>query len=105
MGPFTYLYTYDWFIDKLSFFWRVAGMPVLPTVIFCAAFSTYVAAVFTYPFAVVSREMVDIWPKKNGIDYFGGNYRKASIYIWFSQNILLYYAGFVKRYLWHIGPQ
>jgi hypothetical protein len=80
-------------------------MPVLPISLFTAGFSTYMAAAFTYPFAVTAREMVDIWPKKNGIDYFGGNYRKAAIYIWFSQNILYFYPGFIKKYFWHIGPQ
>ena len=49
--------------------------------------------------------MVDIWPKKNGIDPFAGNYRKASVYIWFSQNILLFYPGFFKNYFWHVAPQ
>ena len=80
-------------------------MPVLPIVLFCATFGTYLGAAFTYPFAVTAREMVDIWPKKGGVDPFGGNYRKAAMYIWFSQNIVNYYPGFFKRYFWHIAPQ
>jgi hypothetical protein len=48
--------------------------------------------------------MVDLWPTK-GADPFGGNYRKAAVYIWFHQNILGFYPGFFKRYFWHIAPQ
>jgi len=80
-------------------------MPVLPCVLFSATFATYLAAAFTYPFAYTAREMVDLWPKKDGIDAFGGNYRKAAVYIYFSQNILAYYPGFFKHYFWHIAPQ
>jgi hypothetical protein len=79
-------------------------MPVTPLLAVSALFGTYLGAVFTYPFAVTAREMVDLWPKKGG-DPFGGNYRKAAVYIWFSQNILGYYPGFFKRYFWHIAPQ
>lgn len=79
-------------------------MPVLPLVLFAATFGTYLGAAFTYPFAVSVREMVDLWPKK-GADPFNGNYRKASIYLWFHQSILSFYPGFFKRYFWHIAPQ
>ena len=103
-GPFTAFYCYDWLIDKLSFFWRLGNYPILPVSMGCAAFGTYLGAVFTYPFALTAREMVDIWPKK-GPDAFGGNYRKAAIYIWFSRNILAFYPGFFKRYFWHVAPQ
>ena len=92
-------------IDKLSILWRVANLPVLPVVLACATFGTYLGAAFTYPFAHTAREMVDIWPKKDGIDHFGGNYRKAAVYIWFNQNILNYYPGFFKNYFWKIAPQ
>ena len=80
-------------------------MPVLPCVLTAAAFGVYLGAAFTYPFAHTAREMVDLWPKKNGIDQFDGNYRKASTYIWFHQNILGFYPGFFKNYFWHIAPQ
>ena len=105
IGPFTAFYCYDFMIDKLSILWRVGNMPVLPIVLACATFGTYLAAAFTYPFAHTAREMVDIWPKKDGIDYFGGNYRKAAVYIWFNQNILNFYPGFFKNYFWKIAPQ
>lgn len=105
IGPFTAFYCYDWMIDKMSVLWRVASMPVLPCVITSAIFGTYLGAAFAYPFCHTSREMVDIWPKKDGIDSFGGNYRKASIYIWFHQNILGFYPGFFKNFFWNIAPQ
>lgn len=105
IGPFTAFFCYDIIIDKLSIFWRIASMPVLPCVLFSAIFGVYFGAVFTYPFAHTAREMVDIWPKKNGIDPFQGNYRKASMYIWFHQNILGFYPGFFNNYFWHIAPQ
>lgn len=55
VGPFTAFFCYDWLIDKLSIMWRVSSMPVLPIVLFCAGFGTYLGAAFTYPFAVTSR--------------------------------------------------
>jgi hypothetical protein len=104
IGPFTAFFCYDFLIDKLSVLWRTTNMPVLPLVLFAATFGTYLGAAFTYPFAVTVREMVDLWPKK-GADPFNGNYRKASVYVWFHQNILSFYPGFFKRYFWHIAPQ
>lgn len=103
-GPFTAFFCFDFLIDKVSVLWRTTNMPVLPLVLSCALFGTYLGAVFTYPFAVTAREMVDLWPKKGG-DPFGGNYRKAAVYTWFHQNILGFYPGFFKRYFWHIAPQ
>ncbi len=31
-----------------------------------AAFSAYLACAFTYPWAVMAREMVELWPKEKG---------------------------------------
>lgn len=104
IGPFTAFFCYDFMIDKVSVLWRATNMPVAPLVGACALFGTYLAAAFTYPFAVTVREMVDLWPKKGG-DPFGGNYRKAAVYTYFHQNILGFYPGFFKRYFWHIAPQ
>jgi hypothetical protein len=104
MGPFTAFFCFDFCLDKLSVLWRNTNMPVLPLVLICASFGTYLGAAFTYPFAVTAREMVDIWPKVGG-DVFGGNYRKAAVYMWFHQNILGFYPGFFKKYFWHIAPQ
>lgn len=105
VGPFTAFFLYDWLIDKISVLWRLGSMPVLPCVLFTISFSTYLAAAFTYPFAHSVREMVDFWPKKDGLDPFKGNYRKASTFVWFHQNILGFYPGFFKNYFWHIAPQ
>ena len=105
VGPFTAFFVYDWLIDKISVLWRLGSMPVLPCVLFTISFSTYLAAAFTYPFAHSVREMVDFWPKKDGLDPFKGNYRKASTFVWFHQNILGFYPGFFKNYFWHIAPQ
>ncbi len=105
MGPFSAFFCFDFLIDKFSVLWRASNMPVTPIVACCAIFSTYVGAAFTYPFAVSVREMVDLWPRVDGRDYFANNYRKASIYMWLHQNILGFYPGFFKKYFWHIAPQ
>ena len=55
LGPFTLFYTYDFLKDKMSWMQRVGNMPLLPTNMFNATIATYLAAVFTYPFAVVSK--------------------------------------------------
>ena len=47
--------------------WRVSELPYLPSKGFIAAFSAYLACAFSYPFAVKAREMVDFWPKNNGV--------------------------------------
>ena len=54
-GPFTAFYCYDWVIDKISFAWRLAQIPVLPCIFIAAGFGSYLGAVFTYPFAVTAR--------------------------------------------------
>jgi len=41
-------------------------MPYLPCKMGIAAFSAYIACAFTYPWAVMSREMVELWPKEKG---------------------------------------
>lgn len=58
-------------------------MPYLPCKMSIAAFSAYLACAFTYPWAVMSREMVELWPKeKGGVCTFQGNYRKAMAWLW-----------------------
>ena len=104
LGPFTLFYSYDWLKDKLSWMQRVGNMPVLPTNVFNASIATYLACVFTYPFAVTAREMVDIWPKKNGIDPWAGNYRKAATWLWFGPSWNIGFPGLFKRYFWHVAP-
>jgi hypothetical protein len=49
--------------------------------------------------------MVDFWPKKNGVDVFQGNYRKAATWLYFtapSWNIA--FPGFFKLYFWNVAP-
>lgn len=62
----TSFYTYDWLKDKFSFTHRVGQVPVLPFKLINAGFSTWLALIFAYPFAVTIREMVDFWPKEKG---------------------------------------
>jgi solute carrier family 25 (mitochondrial oxoglutarate transporter), member 11 len=91
--------------DKLSVLWRTSNTPMWPILAICAGFGTYLGAVFTYPFAVTARQMVDLWPKKNGVDIWQGNYRKAASWLWFacpSWNIA--FPGFFKNYFWHVAP-
>lgn len=77
---------------------------MLPIKAFCAAFATYLGAVFSYPFANAVREMVDFWPKKDGIDPWQGNYRKAATWLWYGPSWLIAYPGLFNRYFWHVAP-
>lgn len=44
--------------------------------------SVYFGCVFSYPWAVVIREMVEFWPKdKGGVCTWDGNYRKAAVWV------------------------
>lgn len=64
-----------------------------------------IGAAFSHPFAHTTREMVDFWPKKNGVDVFQGNYRKAATWLWFTAptwNIA--FPGFFKLYFWNVAP-
>jgi hypothetical protein len=79
----------------------------LPCKIVNAAFTSYLACAFTYPFAVTAREMIELWPKdKGGVCTWNGNYRKAMSWLWctyfyldheFSTN---YFPGFFKNYFY-----
>ena len=105
LGPFTAFYSFDWLKDKASVMWRTSNTPKWPTVWICAGISTYLAAVFTYPFVHTAREIVDLWPKKNGVDIFQGNYRKAASWLYFGAptwNIA--FPGFFKHYFWNVFP-
>lgn len=106
LGPFTSFYTFDWVRDKVSIGWRASNTPKWPIVATSAAFSAYLACIFTYPFYYTTREIVDIWPKKNGIDPFQGNYRKAASWLYYAAptwNIA--FPGFFKKYFWNIFPK
>jgi len=91
--------------DKTSIAFRVSNTPKWPTIWICAGFSAYLATVFTYPFVHTSKEMVDIWPKKGGVDIFQGNYRKAAMWLWFSApSWNISFPGFFKLYFWKAFP-
>jgi len=58
----TMFYMYDFLRDKMSFAWRVGDVPFLPCKIFLASLTSWFACVFSYPWAVTIRNMVDFWP-------------------------------------------
>lgn len=64
LAPFTYFLTFDWVIDKFSIMWRISDVPRWSLAAIAAAFSVTLASFMTYPISNVSKEMVDLWPKK-----------------------------------------
>ena len=48
--------------------------------------------------------MVDLWPKKNGVDIWQGNYRKAATWLWFGPSWNIAFPGFFSNYFWKVGP-
>ena len=64
--------------------WRVGDVPYEPCKAFMITFSAWLACVFSYPWAVTIRQMVDFWPKqKGGVSLFDNNYRKAAIWLYY----------------------
>ena len=62
---------------------QVGEMPYTPCKYALGAFTAYLACAFTYPFAVTSRQMIELWPKdKGGVCTWNGNYRKAMSWLW-----------------------
>lgn len=104
LGPFTAFYSYDWLVDKCSVMWRASNVPMLPVKAALAAFTTTLAAFFTYPFVYGVRDLVDFWPKKDGVDPFKGNYRKAATWLWYGPSWNIGYNGLFKKYFWHVFP-
>lgn len=71
----------------------------------CATFSTYLACVFSYPFGIMSRQMVEMWPKeKGGVCTFQGNYRKAMVWLWYHDYSSNMFPGFMNNYFWRQAP-
>lgn len=56
--------------DKGSWMWRVGDVPYWPAKVGFAAFSAYLACVFSYPWAVTAQHMADFHPKMQGVDVF-----------------------------------
>jgi len=97
---------YDFLKDKGSFMWRIGDMPLLPTKMTLAAISCYFGCVFSYPFAVTIREMVDFWPKeRDGRCTWNNNYRKAAVWMWYHEFMNTFYPGFFNNYFWKAFPQ
>lgn len=101
---FTLFYSYDFLKDKCSWLWRIMETPYLPSKIFLASVSTYLACLFSYPWAVVVREAVEFWPKKNGVCSFDNNYRKAGIFFWYHDFANNMFPGFFNNYFWKQAP-
>mmetsp|Transcript_74730 Transcript_74730/g.112640 ORF Transcript_74730/g.112640 Transcript_74730/m.112640 type:complete len:123 (-) Transcript_74730:32-400(-) len=85
--------------------WRVNDIPYLPSIFSIAAFSTYLACAFSYPWAVTIREMVDFWPKeKGGVCTFDNNYRKAAVFAYYHKTGNNLFPGFFNNYFWKNSP-
>lgn len=97
-------YSFDFIKDKSSWMWRVGDVPYWPCKVANAAFCSYLACVFSYPFAVTAQHMVDFFPKPNGVDVFQGNYRKAAVWLWYHENASNYFPGFFRTYFYRQFP-
>jgi solute carrier family 25 oxoglutarate transporter 11 len=53
---------------------------------------------------MVAREMVDFWPKKNGVCPWNGNYRKAAVWIYYHEFSSTFFAGFFTNYFFRCAP-
>jgi hypothetical protein len=98
-------YAYDYMKDKASWIWRVGETPYYPTKLCIAGFCSYLACVFSYPWAVVVREMVEFWPKnEKGLCHWDGNYRKAAVWLYYHEFSTNCYPGFFNNYFWRNFP-
>jgi len=102
----TLFFTYDWLKDKLGgVLTRASDYPHALSKSICGFFAVYLACVFSYPWAVTIREMVDLWPKeKGGVCTFQNNYRKAAIWLWYHDFGSNYFPGFISNYFWRQAP-
>jgi solute carrier family 25 oxoglutarate transporter 11 len=102
----TMMYSYDWLKDKFgTVTFRMSDFPYALTKSIIAFVSVYFACVFSYPFAVTIKEMVDLWPKeKGGVCTFQGNYRKAAVWLWYHDFGSNYFPGFMNNYFWRQAP-
>jgi hypothetical protein len=102
----TLFYTYDFLKDKLGTVTNTASdYPYSLTKAIVAGFATYLACVFSYPWAVTIREMVDLWPKeKGGHCTFNNNYRQAAVWLWYHDFGSNYFPGFFHNYFWRQAP-
>lgn len=102
---FTLFYSFDFMKDKMSFTWRVGEMPYEPVKAVLITISAYLASIFSYPFGVTIREMVDFWPKeKGGICTWDNNYRKAAVWLWYHEFSNTMWPGMFNNYFWRNFP-
>lgn len=104
LQTFTIFFTFDFVKDKASWIWKLGECPYLPCKITIAAFSAYLGCLFTFPFAVISKEMIEYWPKENGVCSWQGNYRKAMVWLWYTENVSTMYHGFFRNYFFYQFP-
>jgi len=102
---FTMLFMYDWLKDKVGgVTTRISDFP-FPITKFCiAAMSVYFGVIFSYPWGVVVKEMVDFWPKEKGVCRFDGNYRKAAVWLWYHDFGSNLFPGMFNNYFWRSAP-
>jgi len=105
LGFFTLFLTFDWLIDKFSVMWRISDVPRYLLAAIAAGFSATLTSVFIYPFSNTTREMVEKWPKKDGVCPYDGSYRKALHYLWYSDFWNTAWPGMFKNFYWHHAPQ
>jgi len=67
--------------------------------------ASFMGCVFSYPWAVIVRDMVEMWPKENGKCRFDGNYRKAAVWLWYHEMGSNAFPGFFNRYFYKTFPQ
>jgi hypothetical protein len=85
--------------------WRVGEMPYAPCKAVLLTISAWFASIFSYPFAVTIREMVDFWPKeKGGICTWDNNYRKAAVWLWYHEWGNNGWPGMFNNYFWRNFP-
>jgi len=97
---------FDWFKDKLGgSTTRISEFPWQITKGCIAVASCYMASVFSFPFYHMTREMVEFWPKENGVCRFGGNYRKAAVWLWYFEFGSNVFPGFFTNHFYKTFPQ
>lgn len=102
----TMFYTYDWMKDKIgAATHRISDFPLPIVKGLIGGLSVYLACVFSYPFGVMIREMVEYWPKeKDGTSTWQGNYRRAAVWLWYHEYGSNFLPGFVTQYFTRNAP-
>jgi len=98
-------FAFDWLKDKFGgSTTRISQFPwALSKAMICSV-AVYFSVVFSYPWAVTVKEMVDMWPKENGVCRFDGSYRKAAVWLWYHEYGSNLFPGMFHNYFWKTGP-